>query len=260
MAEDYDVAVIDRMLPGLDGLSIVDALRRAGNQTPVLFLTARDSVDDRVKGLELGADDYLVKPFAFAELLARVRVLLRRGIPQASEIIVGDLVIDLGLRLDVFDNNTRVLRDPFALADIYRVDDVLGGSAVGINPITNLPSNIEGDYAVYVNGQTVVGYRDLNGQFYNALGAETDATTVLAQLGGSPQLDEAAGGQLTEDAFEDYEPALTVMPRIGVTFPVTNRALFFASYNVTSQRPSVGAVSVRSACLKAKISLRLNSP
>ena len=152
-----------------------------------------------------------------------------------------DLVIDLGLRLDVFDNNTRVLRDPFALADIYRVDDVLGGSAVGINPITNLPSNIEGDYAVYVNGQTVVGYRDLNGQFYNALGAETDATTVLAQLGGSPQLDEAAGGQLTEDAFEDYEPALTVMPRIGVTFPVTNRALFFASYNVTSQRPSENA-------------------
>ncbi|WP_420455399.1 TonB-dependent receptor domain-containing protein [Rubrivirga sp.] len=154
-----------------------------------------------------------------------------------------DLVIDLGLRVDVFDNNTRVLRDPFALADIYRVDDVLGGTAQGINPIANLPSNIEGDYAVYVNGQDVVGYRDLNGQFYTAEGARTDFSTILSQLGGSPQLDvtSSPNGQLTESAFQDYEPQLTVMPRIGVTFPVTNRALFFASYNVTSQRPSENA-------------------
>jgi len=151
-----------------------------------------------------------------------------------------DLVLDLGLRLDVFDNNTRVLRDPFALVDIYRVDDVVSG-VQGINPINNLPSTIEGDYAVYVNGQDVVGYRDLNGQFYNAQGAEVSADRVLSGVGGSPVIDEASGGQLTIDAFRDYEPQLTVMPRIGVTFPVTNRALFFASYNVTSQRPSENA-------------------
>ncbi|WP_095509812.1 TonB-dependent receptor domain-containing protein [Rubrivirga marina] len=151
-----------------------------------------------------------------------------------------DLVLDLGLRLDVFDNNTRVLRDPFALVDIYRVDDVLSG-VQGINPINNLPSNIEGDYAVYVSGQNVVGYRDLNGNFYNTQGGAVTADRILSTAGGSPAIDETSGGQLTVDAFRDYEPQLTVMPRIGVTFPVTNRALFFASYNVTSQRPSENA-------------------
>ena len=75
----YDLVILDVMLPGLTGWQVLEGLRRAGHDLPVLFLTARDQVDDRVKGLELGADDYLVKPFAFAELLARVRTLLRRG-------------------------------------------------------------------------------------------------------------------------------------------------------------------------------------
>jgi two-component system, OmpR family, copper resistance phosphate regulon response regulator CusR len=75
----YDLVLLDGMLPGLDGRDVLRRLRAAGHDTPVLFLTARDSVEDRVEGLELGADDYLVKPFAFAELLARVRTLTKRG-------------------------------------------------------------------------------------------------------------------------------------------------------------------------------------
>lgn len=97
MTESFDLIVLDVMLPDLDGWRIVKSLREAGRQTPVLFLSARDSVDDRVKGLELGADDYLVKPFAFAELLARVRTLLRRGSasPLSDQLRVADLVLDL---------------------------------------------------------------------------------------------------------------------------------------------------------------------
>ncbi|MFT6888992.1 MAG: two-component system copper resistance phosphate regulon response regulator CusR [Halioglobus sp.] len=97
MTESFDLIVLDVMLPDVDGWRIVQSLREAGRQTPVLFLTARDRVDDRVKGLELGADDYLVKPFAFAELLARVRTLLRRGSapPQSDQLKVADLVLDL---------------------------------------------------------------------------------------------------------------------------------------------------------------------
>ena len=97
MTESFDLIVLDVMLPDVDGWRIVQSLREAGRQTPVLFLSARDSVDDRVKGLELGADDYLVKPFAFAELLARVRTLLRSGsAPPLSDLLkVADLVLDL---------------------------------------------------------------------------------------------------------------------------------------------------------------------
>lgn len=79
LTEAYDLAILDVMLPGIDGWQVLQGIRRAGKEMPVLFLTARDDVNDRVKGLELGADDYLVKPFAFSELLARVRTLLRRG-------------------------------------------------------------------------------------------------------------------------------------------------------------------------------------
>lgn len=96
LTENYDLVILDVMLPGLDGWTILRALRAAGKPMPVLFLTARDQVDDRVKGLELGADDYLVKPFAFSELLARVRTLLRRGKATEAETLgLADLEVDL---------------------------------------------------------------------------------------------------------------------------------------------------------------------
>lgn len=95
----YDAIVLDLMLPGLDGLSILRRLRDAGRDDHVLILTAKDTVPDRVQGLDLGADDYLVKPFAFEELLARVRALVRRGYGQHSPVIeVGDLRIDTAKR------------------------------------------------------------------------------------------------------------------------------------------------------------------
>ena len=97
IGEDYDVAVVDRMLPGLDGLSLVETLRRAGKDTPVLFLSAMGAVQDRVRGLRSGGDDYLVKPFAFSELLARVEALSRRRGGGAVETLLreGDLEMDL---------------------------------------------------------------------------------------------------------------------------------------------------------------------
>ena len=93
----YDLVILDVMLPDIDGWRILKSLREAGKQLPVLFLTARDSVTDRVKGLDLGADDYLVKPLAFAELLARVRTLLRRGASGTVDttLTVADLELDL---------------------------------------------------------------------------------------------------------------------------------------------------------------------
>jgi two-component system copper resistance phosphate regulon response regulator CusR len=93
--QEYELILLDVMLPGLDGWAILESLRRS-KQTPVLFLTAKGTVEDRVKGLELGADDYLVKPFAFSELLARIRSILRRGTARRSEVLrVADLEIDL---------------------------------------------------------------------------------------------------------------------------------------------------------------------
>ena len=94
--EAFDLILLDLMLPGRDGLEILAALRQKGVKTPVLVLTARDTLEDRVAGLDAGADDYLVKPFAFAELLARTRALLRRGrAADAPRLAVGDLAMDL---------------------------------------------------------------------------------------------------------------------------------------------------------------------
>ncbi|MBI4663265.1 MAG: response regulator transcription factor [Verrucomicrobia bacterium] len=94
-SNDYDVIILDIMLPGLDGLSLLQRLRAKGKSTHVLLLTARDTVDDRVRGLEIGADDYLVKPFAFRELLARVRALCRRSYgTKSASLVVGDLQIN----------------------------------------------------------------------------------------------------------------------------------------------------------------------
>src|SRR5438128_353590 len=99
-AETFDLVILDVMLPGRDGLEILGAIRKAGSPIPVLLLTARDSVDDRVLGLDTGADDYLVKPFAFPELLARVRALLRRGRLEAPvRMKVADLEMDVTKRM-----------------------------------------------------------------------------------------------------------------------------------------------------------------
>jgi len=94
---EYDLVILDVMLPGIDGWSLLSSLKRKKRQLPVLFLTARDSVEDRVKGLELGADDYLIKPFSFSELLARIKTILRRGnqIQEATSLQVADLTLDL---------------------------------------------------------------------------------------------------------------------------------------------------------------------
>ncbi|EWH05421.1 MULTISPECIES: heavy metal response regulator transcription factor [Pseudoalteromonas] len=100
MTELFDVIILDVMLPDVSGWRILQSLREAKKQTPVLFLSARDSVDDRVKGLELGADDYLIKPFAFSEVLARVRTLLRRGGTQKVEDVlkIADLEMNIPKR------------------------------------------------------------------------------------------------------------------------------------------------------------------
>ena len=97
LSEPYDAAIVDIMLPKLDGFSLIDELRRHKNTTPIIILSAKRSVDDRIKGLQTGSDDYLVKPFSFAELLARVQALIRRasGAAEPSSLVVGDLSMDL---------------------------------------------------------------------------------------------------------------------------------------------------------------------
>ena len=111
--ETYDVMIVDRMLPGLDGLAIVKTIRAAGVKTPVLFLTALGGIDDRVEGLESGGDDYLVKPFAFAELMARVNALARR--PPSAEVDtvlrIADLELDL-LKRSIVRGGKRIELQP----------------------------------------------------------------------------------------------------------------------------------------------------
>lgn len=115
----YDVIVLDIMLPGLNGLEILQKMRKQNNQTPVLLLTAKDSVEDRVKGLDLGADDYLVKPFAFDELLARLRVLTRRQVGSVTNRFeLEDLVVDCNSYVVTRGNKTIELSSKeFALLE-----------------------------------------------------------------------------------------------------------------------------------------------
>jgi two-component system, OmpR family, response regulator len=120
LGQPYDVAIVDLMLPKRDGLAVIDALRRSGRTTPVLILSARRSVDDRVKGLQAGGDDYLTKPFAFAELLARVQALVRRAslTPEPTTLTVGDLSLDLLTRKVARGGTTIELRPrEFALLE-----------------------------------------------------------------------------------------------------------------------------------------------
>ena len=97
--DDYDIVILDIMMPKKTGLEVLSSMRGEGNETPVLILTAKDTVEDRVRGLDMGADDYLTKPFAFEELLARIRVLLRKKAGQSTNVLTaGDLTLDLNSR------------------------------------------------------------------------------------------------------------------------------------------------------------------
>jgi len=130
---DYDLVILDIMLPGADGRQVLRALRRE-KPTPVMFLTARDDLEDRVGGLELGADDYLVKPFAFAELLARVRTVLRRGAPREPEVLrIGDLEVDvIRRRARRGEDRINLTNQEFALLSLLarRAGEVLSRSFI----------------------------------------------------------------------------------------------------------------------------------
>jgi two-component system copper resistance phosphate regulon response regulator CusR len=150
-AELFDLVVLDWMLPGRDGIEILKTVRARGTKTPVLLLTARDAVEDRVLGLESGADDYLVKPFAFAELVARIRSLLRRAAPgEPLKKTLGDLVVDLEARrvsragkpVDLtpreFDLLAYLLRQPGQVVTREMLAKDVWGEANRITPIDNV--------------------------------------------------------------------------------------------------------------------------
>ena len=150
-AEAFDLVVLDWMLPGRDGIEILKTLRARGSKTPVLLLTARDAVDDRVLGLESGADDYLVKPFALAELVARVRSLLRRAAPtEPLKKAFGDLVVNLegrrvsraGKAIDLtpreFDLLAYLLRQPGQVVTREMLARDVWGETNRITPLDNV--------------------------------------------------------------------------------------------------------------------------
>ena len=148
-AGGFDLVILDIMLSGKDGWSILKDLRAAGNAVPVLVLTARDAVRDRVKGLELGADDYLVKPYAFAELLARVKTLLRRGPARPTEVVrVADLEVDFrtlkasrgGIRLELTPKEFALLARLARRTGEALTRDQIAGQVWGVayDPGTNV--------------------------------------------------------------------------------------------------------------------------
>lgn len=135
MTENYELIILDVMLPKLDGWKILVELRKSNATLPILFLTARDQIEDRVKGLELGADDYLIKPFAFAELLARIKTLLRRGTlkEEATFLVIADLHLDL-MKRRVIRSGKRIdlTAKEFALLELFmrRQGEVLPKSLI----------------------------------------------------------------------------------------------------------------------------------
>ncbi|SDB81399.1 heavy metal response regulator transcription factor [Acinetobacter boissieri] len=121
LCEEYDLIILDVMLPQLDGWQVIQAIRKHGKTMPILFLTAKDQIENRVKGLDLGADDYLVKPFAFAELLARIKSLLRRGQQrEENNICIADLELDL-IKRRVTRSGQRIdlTAKEFALMELF---------------------------------------------------------------------------------------------------------------------------------------------
>lgn len=149
---EYDAAVLDVMMPRLDGFQVVERLRASGNQTPVLFLTARDSLADKVEGLDIGGDDYLVKPFEFEELAARLRVMLRRKTgEQATVFTCGDLTVDVtrhtvtrggkeiqlaakeyALLEYMIRNKGRVLSREQIESSLWNYDNIVGSNVVDV--------------------------------------------------------------------------------------------------------------------------------
>lgn len=119
MAAEYDAAILDIMMPKMDGLTVLSKAREAGIKTPVIFLTARDSIEDRVRGLDLGANDYLVKPFSLEELMARVRALTRINFTtNSSKLIAGDLVMDIAAhRVKRGDKDIELSAKEYALLE-----------------------------------------------------------------------------------------------------------------------------------------------
>ncbi|GAC1332945.1 MAG: response regulator transcription factor [Candidatus Dormibacteria bacterium] len=153
---EYDVIILDLMLPGIQGLEVARKIRKGGDSTPILMLTARTSVDDRVTGLDSGADDYLTKPFAFAELLARVRALGRREVPGAvgNRLSVGDISLDLKTR-EVWRGDDPVELTPkeFALLEYFmrHPNQVLSGQQIADHVWSYEFDGLTNRVAVYVS-------------------------------------------------------------------------------------------------------------